>query len=81
MIYFAYVKSCDSQSYGKFVIVPKDFWDTHHHLLDSFVCSIPEGFTQVAESMYKYNGKIKNGIQLLIDNGFVENEELQKYLS
>lgn len=81
MIYFAYVKSRSSPFHGRFVVVPKDYWELHGNLLDSFTCSMPEGFTQVAEAMYQYSGKSKEGIQTLRRHGFVENKELQDYLS
>lgn len=81
MIYFAYIKSRSSYAYGKFVVVPKDYWELHRSLSSSFICSMPEGFTQVAEAMYQYPGKSKEGIQALIKAGFVESKDLQQYLS
>jgi hypothetical protein len=64
---------------GVYTIVPKKYWDKNKRLLDENQIAadlLPNGFFELSEGMYEYDGKSNEGKELLINAGFIENSEL-----
>ncbi len=70
--YFEYSKQAEEPC---FLITPRTYYDLEGVLSDESGVAdavVPEGFYELAESMYEYDGNIEHGRQLLLDAGFQE---------
>jgi hypothetical protein len=58
-----------------FTIVPKKFWERHHHLDDQIGehnINLPDGFYEVTEAEFEYDGgSAEEGRRKLIEAGFI----------
>jgi len=53
---------------GRFEIVHKNHWHLNHTLMDSHISSrviLPEGFEEVEESIFEFEGSPRRGLELL----------------
>jgi len=79
MIYFAFDDDPGSDTYNLFLVVKQDFWEQYGHLDDEHIahfCRLPEGFCEVQESMFEYDGPIDEGRKLLLEMGYKEEKKL-----
>ena len=70
-----YFELCRKETDSYFLITPKSYYDKEGGLSDESGVAdavVPEGFYELAESMYEYDGNPETGRQLLIDAGMKE---------
>lgn len=79
---------CHSNEEGEghsFAICLKSYWDKHHCLADQTPEDLynlsSEGFNELTESVFEYDGPHKKGLAKLKAWGFIESEELKKFLA
>ncbi len=62
-----------------FIIVGKQFWKENKAWDDSGdeVENLPDGFYELEESAYEYEGDSAEGFKKLIEAGFIENNDLK----
>ncbi len=81
MIYFAFEDDSESDFYNMFLVVKRDFWELHGHLDDQHITAqirkqLPDGFCEVQESVFEYNGTTDEGRELLLEMGYQEKKEM-----
>jgi len=72
---------CDpaADAYGKFYVATQSFWNANGHLDDSHITKeacLPNGFNEVMESVFEFDGPPDKGKDALLAAGLTENKSM-----
>ena len=76
--YFAIAKATELMTGYFVVITPKKMWDKENRWDDTSgpIACLPTGFYELQESMYEYTGSESKAKQVLLNAGFIENNNI-----
>jgi len=81
--YFYCVDEVNDPENPSFCLTSKAYWDKYGHLDDclSEIDALPDGFYNLMEACWEYDGSIEEGKAALHRAGFVFSQEMHNYIN
>jgi hypothetical protein len=77
---FVFTVHPNEEEYPFFMISPKSYIEREGNMPDIHISpfiNLPPGFGESMEATFEYDGSIEQGIKVLLDNGFIFDEDIQ----